>query len=230
MDSDSRKKALRKRGWSIQSEGVSSVHTDTADAEHSQEEKVNLLQSIPASHSRLTNDDDDDSESDNGEIKQSKQQPLKNDAGSDMDQSSNDDDKAKTPIVSNKLKRSLADDDEEVDEESSSPVPAQKKQRILTLARSRLSKWAARLFDPDRPKGLIETPKVIPLNDEFLKDFGKRTKEHDKAMGVHLEIDHAIIEEQNDEPPAVAAGSAKTKSSSVKGRKVKINNLAFTTS
>jgi cellular nucleic acid-binding protein len=242
---DSRKKALRQRGWSIQSEGTtqSSVHTAEVDAEeqHSHEEKVNLLQSIPASHSLLTKDGDDDS--DDGEAKQiSKQQPLKKDAESDMDQSDGDDDKAKTPIASNKLKRSLTDDDndndEKEDDDEQDEEPAQKKQKqahILTLARSRLSKWAARLFDPDRPKGLIETPKVIPLNDEFLKDFGKRTQEHDKAMGVHLEIDHAITEEHQDDndngaPPAVAAGSAKSKASSVAGRKVKINNLAFSTS
>jgi hypothetical protein len=31
------------------------------------------------------------------------------------------------------------------------------------LAKSKLSKWAARLFDPNRPRGLVEPPKTWVL-------------------------------------------------------------------
>ena len=58
------------------------------------------------------------------------------------------------------------------------------KNDLTQVAKSRgLSKWAARLLEPNRPRSLIETPQEIPLNDEFLKAFGQREKEHDKAMG-----------------------------------------------
>ena len=33
-------------------------------------------------------------------------------------------------------------------------------QEKLDLAKSKLSKWAARLFDPNRPRGLVEPPKT----------------------------------------------------------------------
>jgi cellular nucleic acid-binding protein len=242
---DRKKEALRKRGWSIQSEGTtqSSVHTADVDVEPSREEKVNLLQSISLLGD---DDDDDDSNSDDGEIKQQKQQKQR--TGSDMEESNTsavDSDKARTPVVSNKLKRSLYDGDIDDDNDNNDnndidngpdSEPAQKKQRMLSLVKSRLSKWAARLFDPDRPKGLIETPKTIPLNDEFLKEFGKREKEHDKAMGIHLEIDNKIEEHRDsDDSDMDGTGAStrpvavKTKSASVNSRKVKINNLAFTT-
>ena len=50
---------------------------------------------------------------------------------------------------------------------------------LQQIAKQRLSKWSARLLDPNRPRGLIETPKIIPLNDEFLSAFGKREKQDD---------------------------------------------------
>ena len=44
---------------------------------------------------------------------------------------------------------------------------------------------------------------VIPLNDEFLKAFGKREKEHDDKTGLIIEIDHSnldkLIDDENDE-------------------------------
>ena len=64
-----------------------------------------------------------------------------------------------------------------------------KNQKLLQQAKGRLSKWAARLFDPDRPRGLVEAPEVIPLNDEFLSSFGKREKEFDNATGKKVEFD-----------------------------------------
>lgn len=35
-----------------------------------------------------------------------------------------------------------------------------KQQDQLDFAKNKLSKWAARLFDPNRPRGLVEPPKV----------------------------------------------------------------------
>ena len=63
------------------------------------------------------------------------------------------------------------------------------KEQLLIQAKSRLSKWAARLFDPNRPRGLVEAPEVIPLNDEFLTSFGKREKEFDDKIGNKVEFD-----------------------------------------
>lgn len=108
-------------------------------------------------------------------------------------------------------------------------------QRIQELAQNRLSKWAARLFDPDRPRGLVEAPQVIPLSDEFLQDFGKREKAFDMARGVDLEIDRAIRDDDDDSlyGDTAAAESVGTKSndksSNGQGFKVKIVNIKFTT-
>ena len=46
--------------------------------------------------------------------------------------------------------------------------------------------YPLRLFDPARPRGLIETHTIIPLNDEYLKAFGttaKRTR--NKRVNLH---------------------------------------------
>lgn len=117
---------------------------------------------------------------------------------------------------------------------------------LTEVAKSRLSKWAARFFDPNRPRSLIETPKEIPLNDEFLKAFGQREKEHDKAMGRdQLDIDHNIPDDDddvdddnkdNDEDSlyagvdeATAEALAATKKKASSGSKIKISNIKFTT-
>ena len=39
-------------------------------------------------------------------------------------------------------------------------VLTQEKQEQLDFAKNNLSKWAARLFDPNRPRGLVEAPQV----------------------------------------------------------------------
>jgi len=236
---------LRQRGWSIaQSEGT---------AEPSHQEKVQLLhQSSLTAHSL----DDDDDDGDNSKRRSSDRPPLKTKAkhtrkrgdseGSDMfesdDENNNNNDE--TPVAANnkrKAKRSRSassgsSNDDGHDKSAPPGEPPHKKQRILALAKSRLSKWAARLFDPDRPRGLIEAPQTIPLNDEFLKAFGKREKEHDKVMGTTLEIDNNILDD--DEPNKNGKDNAtvkqlastttnKTPKSSL--AKVKISNLTFTT-
>ncbi|GKZ00983.1 hypothetical protein MPSEU_001049800 [Mayamaea pseudoterrestris] len=116
-----------------------------------------------------------------------------------------------------------------------------KKPRIFQLAKDRLSKWAARLFDPDRPKGqLIETPEIIPLNGTFLSEFGKREKERDSRHGVSLQIETAAddenemeLDDDDDNGAEVTALQVATRSAAfVKSNdyfKIKIANLKFTT-
>ncbi len=69
------------------------------------------------------------------------------------------------------------------------------KKELLQEAKKRLSKWAARLFDANRPRGLVEAPQIIPLNDEFLKQFGQREKEFSEKTGRVIEIDHENLDE-----------------------------------
>ena len=54
----------------------------------------------------------------------------------------------------------------------------QKQQKELDFSKKKRSKWAARLFDPNRSWGLVEALQVIPLNDEFLQAFGKRENDY----------------------------------------------------
>jgi hypothetical protein len=104
--------------------------------------------------------------------------------------------------------------------------------RLVEHAKQRLSKWAARLFDPDRPRGLVEGPQTIPLNDEILSAFGKRNQDYDKERGIDLDLEETIDtddEEQDVQANANNNTSTPNKKSS-KGCKIKITNLAFRTS
>jgi cellular nucleic acid-binding protein len=116
-----------------------------------------------------------------------------------------------------------------------------KQQDQLDMAKNKLSKWAARLFDPNRPRGLIEAPKVIPLNDEFLTAFGKREKEFDEIAGrvVHIDktsldiIDVSDDDDENEESSRKLSTSSKDgkklKFSEMSSGKVKITNLSYKT-
>ena len=107
-----------------------------------------------------------------------------------------------------------------------------KQQEQLDNAKNKLSKWAARLFDPNRPRGLVEPPKVIPLNDEFLTAFGKREKEYDVVAGRDIEIDKTsldIIDVSDDEDENKLTSSIKKYGESVVVGKVKISNLSYNT-
>ena len=112
----------------------------------------------------------------------------------------------------------------------------------LGVAKSRLSKWAQRLFDPDRIRGIVETPEIIPLNDEFLEAFGKREKEFDDTIGLKKgEGDNRdkkgkdadvrkggdSDEEDGGEDDGDTKSSATAKAK--KNCKIKILNLAYTT-
>jgi cellular nucleic acid-binding protein len=162
-----------------------------------------------------------------------------------------------TPPTSLKRDRSEDSDDEDlfrVDPENGDAAVARHtaedegpvdKARMLDIARSRLFKWATRLSDPDRPR-LVEPPKTIPLNDEFLQAFGKRVQQDSADLGKSKEdIDQAIVDDDNeagkddyvdDEGPTKIGNKpsapplpAKPKPASVSDRKVKIWNLRYST-
>ena len=104
-------------------------------------------------------------------------------------------------------------------------------QEQLDLAKGKLSKWAARLFDPNRPRGLVEAPQVIPLNDEFLTAFGKREKEYDEISGRVVDIDKTSldIEALGGDDGSVESSDRKGKKQNSVGCKVKIANLTYST-
>mmetsp|Transcript_57675 Transcript_57675/g.69379 ORF Transcript_57675/g.69379 Transcript_57675/m.69379 type:complete len:707 (-) Transcript_57675:281-2401(-) len=72
------------------------------------------------------------------------------------------------------------------------------KLKQLENAKKHLSKWAARLFDPDRPRGLVEAPKSLPLNDVYLQEFGKREKDDDTTSGRSTNIDRSIPDDDDE--------------------------------
>ena len=121
--------------------------------------------------------------------------------------------KKPAPSTSNNNKKRPAE------ESPTSSVPAR--------AKARLSKWAARLFDPNRIKGLVEPPLEIPLNDDFLSAFGKKEKQLDAKKGVTLEVETAIEDEDEEEDAVDTA--ANVKATPIANRKVKIQNIKYTT-
>jgi len=114
-------------------------------------------------------------------------------------------------------------------------VLSQKQQEQLDLAKNKLSKWAARLFDPNRPRGLVEAPQVIPLNDEFLTAFGKREKDYDNLAGREIDIDKTSLDaidglDSDDEVGREGKTGKKRNFGEMSNCKVKITNLAYGTS
>jgi len=104
---------------------------------------------------------------------------------------------------------------------------------LLSHAKAKLSKWAARLFDPNRPRGLIQPPQIIPLNDEFLTAFGQREKLFDEKLGRTIAIDKDEIVNKDTGDESVDSESAKQLKKDfgkVEGRKLKIGNLSYTLS
>ncbi|KAL7548636.1 hypothetical protein ACHAWF_011905 [Thalassiosira exigua] len=111
-----------------------------------------------------------------------------------------------------------------------------KQQEQLDLAKNKLSKWAARLFDPNRPRGLVEPPKVIPLNDEFLSAFGKREKEYDDISGRMIDIDKTSLDvidvpddDEDDTGKLKSGDSKKINYSEMSTCKVRMTNLSYKT-
>ena len=112
--------------------------------------------------------------------------------------------------------------------------------KMLEVAKNKLSKWAARLFDPNRRRGLIEPPQIIPLNDEFLQAFGRREKETDAATGRSIDIDKSNLDDDdnkqgndsdsdNDVTDGRIVETPKKNLGPLLGRKVKVVNLSYTT-
>mmetsp|Transcript_2420 Transcript_2420/g.4823 ORF Transcript_2420/g.4823 Transcript_2420/m.4823 type:complete len:521 (-) Transcript_2420:76-1638(-) len=189
-----------------------SVATDgTHESGLADEIKRQLLESMPSSHA--VDDDEDDHHA------PPEMSAVRKRTSSDM----SDDDSSGDEYQNAKKHRSDNGD----------------RSRIQAMAQGRLSKWAARLFDPDRPRGLVEPPQVIPLNDEFLKAFGKREKAFDKARGVQLTIDRDIDESNNDDlygdtPTTLGVATKPVVEEtdgnvSGEGCKVRIHNLNYTT-
>ena len=126
--------------------------------------------------------------------------PIHNDGGDGMDLSDEDSEEM------------FRDDDDTGEREKSLDSKQQQQQEqqqqqqqkvvdpiLLQHAKKRLSKWAARLFDPDRPKGLVEPPQTIPLNDEFLSAFGKRERDYDKQIGRNIQVNQTIDSDDDDD-------------------------------
>lgn len=137
---------------------------------------------------------------------------------------------------SSKASKSSSDEDESDDAElDAEEVPKRphvelsaNQRQQLNFAKSNLSKWAARLFDPNRPRGLVEPPMVIPLNDEFLTAFGKREKEYDELAGREIEIDKKSLDANDAQEEEGESQEKKPKLDPSKG-KVKLANLKYTT-
>ena len=127
----------------------------------------------------------------------------------------------------------------DVQEKKPHVVLSQKQQEQLNFAKSNLSKWAARLFDPNRPRGLVEAPQVIPLNDEFLTAFGKREKEYDEISGRVVDVDKTLLDVEvlDDDDESMESSNTKRNKKGEKSKdfgkmsecKVKIANLTYST-
>ncbi len=105
-----------------------------------------------------------------------------------------------------------------------------------------LSKWIKRLIHPELRNSsddaiVIQSPEIIPLNDTFILDFGRRVREDEATFGIApLDIDHKIIDDDDDEhdqPPEVTTNPATTATHQTKSkklpRKVKITNIKYVT-
>jgi cellular nucleic acid-binding protein len=108
-----------------------------------------------------------------------------------------------------------------------------------------LSKWMNRLLHPElRSKEddvVIQSPEVIPLNDTFIQDFGRRVRQDEATYGITpLDIDRDIIDSDNDDDENdvteiiskdVTTAIEKIAPTSTKklSRKVKITNIKYTT-
>lgn len=212
---------VRERGWSIHSD-----QTDKSEHDHEEltdDQKKALLENFP--------------------------QPSGDDHGGtdDEDMFRQDDDDNAVPVADEdsppRKKSKITTGNDTITKTTATVAP-----ELLEHAKTKLSKWAARLFDPDRIRGLVEAPQTIPLNDEFLKAFGQREKEFDQKLGRTIQIDRNEIlgetdesdsqdvDSDNDDHDDMDNGNRRTKRRSTKkeltntaGRKLKISNLAFTT-
>jgi cellular nucleic acid-binding protein len=216
MNNEEREQVLRARGWSIHTEG-------SIDMTH--DEKAASLQSIPSSSptsaKRPLNKEFT-------KLAASKRRKVDEKKSSALNTPASGNSSPLFPAGGTSNSSSPLFPTDATEKANGAAKQPPNHNNFMQVAKSRLSKWAARLFDPNRPRGLIESPQVIPLNDEFLKAFGNREKDHDKARGLELlEIDRQIQEGTDDEQEDAKLPA--TTPSKKKKSKVKIINLKFTT-
>jgi cellular nucleic acid-binding protein len=248
---------LRQRGWSVSSNNEPTSNATNhdndlttrrprANTDHSEDtltaaEKRQLLADFPEdelihvesfdqhdpSQNHREKEDDMDESNDNSDDSEQDRIEL-------FGYDSNDDTSEFHDLQPAKKRRKICDEDEEINDTNSivnnKDATLSEKEKLLEMAKSRMSKWATRLFDPNRPRGLVEAPEVIPLNDEFLKEFGNREKNLDIVTGRDIDIEHAIDDvDVNDDDSKLDLSSINEKTPKDDGFKVKIANLAFTT-
>ena len=198
--------------------------------------------------------DDEEESEEEGEDEEGKAEPPKkrletsednefgvlNDDSDDSSSSSSSSDEEDDDISKNINTSSKEDDNTKSTATAETARPhielTQLQQSQLDNAKNKLSKWAARLFDPNRPRGLVEAPQVIPLNDEFLTAFGKREKEDDARIGREIEIDKTSLdvidvdsEDDDDDLDKKKKSKKKEDFSQMDNSKVKIANLSYQT-
>ena len=174
-----------------------------------------------------------------------KNEGIFDDAESDMDTNSTGSNDHKN---SNKNSNGSDDDEDLFAPSSSEPSPSSSKKKTTSNNKNNatdrlagLSKFVRRILDPNRePRGLIEPPQVIPLNDEFLQAFGKREQEFDRQLGRDANFDQTIPDDDDDEGEGEDAKRNKKRKRSQeneedeegdtnKPTKVKVSNLLYTT-
>lgn len=240
---------FRKRGWSESSINNDSNTTTTtttttsmpiknknknntikrprANTDHSEDtltpaEKQELLNSFPMNELNDDHDHHDDDDTNSDAMNNESFMKIIDDDDDDQDEEEED-------LQPNKKKLKLDNDFNNI--KKINPIQAKVEQ-----AKLKLSKWSQRLFDPNRVRGLIEAPQIIPLNDEFLKDFGKREKEFDVILQRDIDIQEGEGEKENvkEEGDGDEHDQTHDNSNSItvlyQGAKVKITNLAYTTS
>ena len=160
---------LRQRGWSIQSSDDNTIttrpnqraraeSTATAATEPSlsHDEKVALMNSAFDNVHDDSNDDDDDIVIPGIDV------PDSHGAGEDSCDNNDDNDhhpKKKGKLSSLESKTSNSQGPRHHQQPPHVELTTFQREK-LDLAKSKLSKWAARLFDPNRIRGLVEPPKT----------------------------------------------------------------------
>jgi len=204
---------LRKRGWSIQSETSAQNQSVTSTQTAQSEQELTEEEKRKLLDNFPRQEDDENYHNENQPNKRAKLDEKQPQVGSTEDKK-----KSGSNGTSTKDK-----------------VPPE----LLAHAKSKLSKWAARLFDPNRPRGLVQAPQIIPLSDEFLTAFGKREKLFDEKLGRKIAIDkeeittndHEEEEDDDDEKNGIKKKEAEVNNKkdfgNLDGRKLKITNLPY---
>jgi hypothetical protein len=193
--------SMRKRGWSIASNdhtiespksqndqnmprrNRARSNTDHSEVSLTTDEKMELMNSFPTEIIELDQE---------GEDQEKGQEKEEEDHLEMFGDSDDDDDDSCQPTT--KKQRLISKEDENGSKSKGGIDP-----KLLELAKGRLSKWATRLFDPNRPRGLVQAPEIIPLNDEFLTQFGQANKEMQDVTGQKLVIDRGNLDQEIEE-------------------------------